>query len=307
MFPTATVVAAIDNDISAESTLRAARRVLSTEVPSVLHVVHAVDALPSAVERYLFPYGCFGDDRDAVIADILGAGRSALLSNEGISSQVDERFLRVVYGGISDAVLSELSRTGPDMLVVGSGGSSAEPGVIGKNAARLVRRAHVPVLVARGHRRESTSRILVALDLGSDSASLFSDAIRFAHQCGSKVLPFYVSPVLPGVRERSARMDAGMRKDLDRRFQQVLASLKLPYPVQVEATEIVERPRLEEGDAGECIVAAARDQDVDLVILYRCHSSTGSGARLGRVSEYVLRHASCDVLVLPPPVRQESE
>lgn len=306
MFSTATVVAAIDDTLEAEETLRVAKVMMAKDVPSVLHVLHVVEELPLAVQRYLFPYACLGDDHDAVVADILGASRSALVERLGPVANLDDRFLRVVYGRVVDAALEELRRTGPDLLVVGmSSAEVPEIGVIGKNAARLVRRSHAPVLVVRGKRRDVTNKMVVGLDLGPDSSGLFSSAIGFAHSRGASVTPVHVVPAVPNNRSRG--LDAAARKDLDRRFQQVLSSLKLPFPVQSAATEIVQKPRLEEGDAGERLVASAKEVDADLIVLYRCHSSSSSGARLGRVAEYVLRYAHCDVLVLPAPVRQEAE
>lgn len=309
MFSTATVVAAIDDTLEAEETLRAARTMLAKDVPSVLHVLHVVEELPPAVQRYLFPYACLGDDHDAVVADILSASRGSLLERFGESTKLDERFLRVVYGRVIDAAMEELRRTGPDLVVVGSSSSEVpEPGLIGKNAARLIRRSPAPVLVVRGRRRESIQKIVVALDMGQDAPGLFSSAIIFAHTHGAQVTPVHVVSSLPAAASgRTRGADAGSRKELDRRFQQVLSSLKLPYPVQTVATDIVQKPRLEEGDVGEGIVAAARELEADMVVVYRCESSALSGARLGRVTEYVLRHSPCDVLVLPPPVRHESE
>ena len=307
MFPTATVVAAIDDTHEAVETLSVARSMLSHEVPSVLHVLHVVEELPSAFERYLFPYACFGDDQDALIADVLGASRRSLQARFSGLGLLDERFLSVVYGRVAEASLEKFRVTGPDLVVVGAGsGERSEFGLIGKNASRLIRHSPVPVLMVRrdGSTRRTSNRMLVGLDLGPDSPGLFSDAIRFAHTHGASLTPVHVVPSSGG-RGRGT-LDGSARKELDRRFQQVLASLKLPYPVQTVATDLVEKPRLESGDAGEQLVSAVRELDAALVILYRCHSSAGSGARLGRVAEYVLRHAPCDVLVLPPPIRQEA-
>lgn len=313
MFPTATVVAVLDTSAEADFVLASASALVATDVPSALHCVHVVETMPAAMQSYLFPYACFGDDHDAIVADLLDAGRHAFLQRFPKDAPLDPRLLRVIYGRVADAVLEELQRIGPNLVAVGASSSEhPEMGEIGKNASRLARRSTAPVLVVRRRNRPVFRRLGVALDLGVDAPTLLSDAMQFAHARGATVAPLHVVPSLTGVvhqepLERAPRgMDTQTKRDLDRRFQQVLASLKLPFPVQTVATDIVEKPRLDQGDPGQALVAMAREAELDLLILYRCQASAGSGLRLGRVAEYVLRNASCDVLILPPPIRQDA-
>lgn len=311
MFPIATVVAVLDNSAEADSVLSAARAMRATDAPSMLHLVHVVEEMTSAMRRYLFPYACFGDDHDKIIADLLESGRLSFRQRFVDDKNFDERLLRVIYGRVADRVLEELQRLGPDMVVVGASSSEhPEIGVIGKNASRLARRSTAPVLVVRNRTQSTYQNIGVALDLTTDSSTLLSDAIRFAHERNAKVTPIHVLPSSASLDHSSVRskdvqgLDTGMKRDLDRRFQQVLSALKLPFPVQSEASKRVSKPLLERGDPGERLVSASREGEMDLLIMYRCQSSTGSGLRLGRVAEYALRYASCDVLVLPPPIQQ---
>lgn len=311
MFPIATVVAVLDNSAEADSVLDAARAMRATDAPSMLHMVHVVEEMTTAMRRYLFPYACFGDDHDAIVADLLDAGRLSFRQRFEDDKSFDDRLLRVVYGRVADRILEELQRLGPDVVVVGASSSEhPEVGVIGKNAARLARRSTAPVLVVRNRTQSTYKNIGVAIDLTSDSASLLSTAIRFAHERDAKVTPIHVLPSSASLDHSSVRskdvkaLDSSTKRDLDRRFQQVLAALKLPFPVQSDASKRIAKPMLEQGDPGERLVAASRDEAMDLLIMYRCQSSTGSGLRLGRVAEYALRYASCDVLVLPPPIQQ---
>lgn len=310
MFPIATVVAVLDNSFEADSVLGAARAMLARDVPSSFHMVHVVEEMNAAMRRYLFPYACFGDDHDAIIADLLEAGRASFCQRFSEDKRFDERMLRVVYGRVADRALEEFQRLGPDVVVVGAGSAEhPEIGVIGKNAARLARRSTSPVLVVRNRSRSDYRNIGVALDLTSDASTLFADAIRFSHVRDAKLTPIHVLPSAVSLDHGAVRskepqaLDAGAKRDLDRRYQQLWASLKLPFPVQGEATKLVNKPRLERGDPGAQLVDAIRDDGLDLLIMYRCQSSTGSGLRLGRVAEYALRYASCDILVLPPPIQ----
>lgn len=311
MFPAATVVAVLDNSAEADSVLSAARAMLAKDAPSMLHMVHVVEEMGAAMRRYLFPYACFGDDHDAIIADLMEAGRLSFRQRFVDDKHFDDRLLRVVYGRVAERALEELQRLGPNMVVVGASSTEhPEIGVIGKNAARLARRSTAPVLVVRNRTRNAYRHIGVAVDLTADSSTLLSDAIRFAHVREAKLTPIHVLPSPSSLDHSSIRakdersLDNATKRELDRRFQQVLSALKLPFPVQRDATKVVAKPRLERGDPGESLVIASRDEELDLLIMYRCQSSTGSGLRLGRVAEYALRYASCDILVLPPPIQQ---
>ena len=314
MLPTATVVAALDHSDDADSVLRAARALRATDVPSSLHVVHVVEAMPEAMRRYLFPYACFGDDHDAIIADLMESGRTVFRQRFQGDKAFEERMLRVVYGSVADRLLDELKELGPDLVVVGaSSRPHPEAGVVGGNAARLARRATSPVLIVRKRGRNDYKKIGVALDMSDASAELFARAIELAHLREGTLTPIHVLASSGSLDHLSARKDATQSLDhaaqrrLDQRYQQIWGSLKLPFPVQGEAARIVQKPRLEHGDPGKQLVAVANEAELDLLVLHRCQASMRSGLSLGRVAEYALRHAPCDILVLPPPVQQAEE
>lgn len=314
MLPTATVVAVLDHSAEANSVLRAARALRASDVPSSLHMVHVVEAMPEAMRRYLFPYACFGDDHDAIIADLMESGRAVIRQRFSGDKAFEERMLRVVYGPVADRLLDELKELGPDLVVVGaSSREHAEAGVIGGNASRLARRATSPVLVVRNRGRNDYKKIGVALDMSDASGELFARAIELAHVREGTLTPIHVLPSSASLDHQSSRKDATRSLDhaaqrrLDQRYQQLWGSLKLPFPVQGEAARIVQKPRLEHGDVGKQLVAAANEEELDLLILHRCQSSMHSGLSLGRVAEYALRHAPCDILVLPPPVQRGEE
>lgn len=314
MLPTATVVAALDHSAEADSVLRAARAWRATDVPSTLHMVHVVDAMPEAMQRYLFPYACFGDDHDAILADLMESGRTVFRQRFQGDKAFEERMLRVAYGRVADRLLDELKELGPDLVVVGaSSREHPEAGAIGGNAARLARRATSPVLVVRNRGRNDYKKLGVALDMSDASGELFARAIEIAHLREGTLTPIHVLPSAASLDHQSARkggpqkLDHAAQRRLDQRYQQLWGSLKLPFPVQGEAAGLVQKPRLEQGDPGAQLVAAANEEELDLLIVHRCQASMRSGLSLGRVAEYALRHAPCDILVLPPPVQQGEE
>lgn len=313
MISTATVVALLDHSAEANSVWVSSRSLLAKDVPSMLHTVHVVEEMSAAMQRYLFPYACFGDDHDAVVSDMLSAGRAAMRRRFKGQKEFDDRFLRVVYGRVADRALKELETLGPDLVVVGASSSEhPEIGVVGKNASRIARRARTPVLVVREKIVRPYRRMGVAVDLGRDSASLLGAGIDFAHQRGASLVPIHVLPTMASRDHRALESSAKetlsekAKRDLDRRYNQILSSLSLPFPVQQDVQEVLQQAQLQQGDPGEGLVEYCRAADIDLLIMYRCRSSSGSGLRLGRVAEYALRYAPCDVLVLPPPILQDA-
>jgi nucleotide-binding universal stress UspA family protein len=137
-------------------------------------------------------------------------------------------------------------------------------------------------------------KLLLATDLSEASASATDEAFALAARLGARLLVVSVidpgSLLLPGGRFR-ARVD------------QVRAQR------EVQAQALVERGREDgvevsflvwTGDPGDMIVEAAEAERVDMVLV----GSHGRGAVgrffLGSVSEHVVRHAPCPVLVVRP-------
>lgn len=140
----------------------------------------------------------------------------------------------------------------------------------------------------------SGQKLLLATDLSEASASATDEAFELAAKLGASLLIVSVidpgSLLLPGGRFR-ARID-----QVRERREQL-------------AQELVERGRREglevsflvwTGDPGDMIVEAAEAEKVDMVLV----GSHGRGAVgrffLGSVSEHVVRHAPCPVLVVRP-------
>ena len=137
-------------------------------------------------------------------------------------------------------------------------------------------------------------RLLLATDLSEASASATDQAFELAGRLGASLLVVSIidpgSLLLPGGRFR-------VRIDQVRERREQLAQF------------LVERGREEgievsflvwTGDPGDMIVEAAQSERADMVLV----GSHGRGAVgrffLGSVSEHVVRHAPCPVLVVRP-------
>jgi nucleotide-binding universal stress UspA family protein len=135
-------------------------------------------------------------------------------------------------------------------------------------------------------------RILLATDLSPASEGAAMQALDLAHDLGADLL--IVSVIDP----RSLRLPGG---HFGVRVDQVRTGR------EAAAQELVSRGRASgvqvnfliwDGDPGESIVDAARSEQVDLVVV----GSHGRGQvgrfLIGSVSDHVVRHAHCPVLVV---------
>jgi nucleotide-binding universal stress UspA family protein len=137
-------------------------------------------------------------------------------------------------------------------------------------------------------------KLLLATDLSEASTAATEEAFELAGRLGASLL--IVSVIDPG----SLRLPGGR---YHARMDQVRARR------EALAQALVERGREEgvavsflvwDGDPGDMIVSAAEAEHADMVIV----GSHGRGAVgrlfIGSVSEHVVRHAPCPVLVVRP-------
>lgn len=140
-------------------------------------------------------------------------------------------------------------------------------------------------------------KLLLATDLSAASAAATDQAFELAARLGAPLL--IVSVIDPG----QLRLSGGRS---GQRIDQVRAQR------EEVVQDLVERGRhvgvtvsflIWQGDPGEAIVEAATAERADLIVV-GSHGRSGVGRFLiGSVSDYVVRHAPCPVLV----VRRGSE
>jgi nucleotide-binding universal stress UspA family protein len=142
--------------------------------------------------------------------------------------------------------------------------------------------------------RPAIRQIVLATDLGPASASATDEAFRLAAALNARLLAVSVidprSLQLPGGRFRS-------------RIDQERARL------EASAAELVLRGRRDhiptsfliwEGDPAESIVDAARSERADVIVVGSHGRGALGRALIGSVSDQVVRHAPCPVLVVRP-------
>jgi nucleotide-binding universal stress UspA family protein len=134
-------------------------------------------------------------------------------------------------------------------------------------------------------------RVLLGTDLGPASALATDRALDLACRHDAELL--IVSVIDPGELGGSGAVDGRWDQVRDRRHGDAQDLVQRGRAIGVPVSFLVWT-----GSPGECIVSAAQSEDADLVVV----GSHGRGAvarlLLGSVSEHVVRHAPCPVLVV---------
>jgi nucleotide-binding universal stress UspA family protein len=219
--------------------------------------------------------------------------------------------IHAIKGGASQEICRLADRIGTDLIIISTHGNTGlKHFVLGSTAERIVRHASCPVMVIRRKDAKRASRngkpasrmlffrkIVVPIDFSACSFKGLAYAKGLAKRLGSTLvlihsLPpqYYVTseeygrydlPLLMGQIENSAREQ--LRK---------LVETAKREGIKVEAT-------LEIGHPGQQICSRAQDRGADLIVT-STHGKTGlQHVFLGSTAEYVVRHATCPVLVVP--------
>jgi nucleotide-binding universal stress UspA family protein len=208
---------------------------------------------------------------------------------------------RVIQGNPKEEIVRAAEEWPADLVVVGGRGLGGVRGfLLGSVSQTVARHVHCPVLVVKGRARPLAS-VLIATD-GSDGAN---EAIRFLLS-------------LPLVRNTKVRLlsavestpyPASAPKMIRAQLKGMIAQLERERRAEVEkvldraARELKARVTrltrsMPTGHPAREIVAAAASFDADLVVV----GARGLGGMkrllLGSVSERVLHHARCPVLIV---------
>jgi nucleotide-binding universal stress UspA family protein len=237
-------------------------------------------------------------------------GRAALATaREALTHCTGSLSLQVRRGDPAEAILRVAEDEAADLIVVGSRGlSTVARFFLGSVAERVARHAPCPVLLVRPHHAE-LNRVLVGVD-GSDRADRAVEWLRqFPLPVGCEVQIVTVLPamedlvrtqLLPrfGLSYRSARALADRQKGQIEKHLDVLAARLTDAGEEV----VVE---IWHGDPALALIQGAEEAQADLVVVGSHGHSAVERFFIGSVSEKVLRHAHCSVLIVKPPVPRE--
>jgi len=226
------------------------------------------------------------------------------------SIQLDERKIHSCQGRPFEEICQLAQEQGIDLIIMSTRGHTGfRHFALGSTAERIVRHSHCPVLVVHptltqgkgnrksGLRKLSFERIIVPIDFSECSMDGLTYAKGLAKRFGSELvllnsvaLHYYITS------------DEYPRYDLPQLMQRGEQSAREQMQILLAKTDwkgIKVTPSFQIGHAGQQICREALDQDADMIIT-STHGITGFKHMLvGSTAEYVVRHASCPVLVVP--------
>jgi len=134
--------------------------------------------------------------------------------------------------------------------------------------------------------------ILLATDGSPASEAASEEGIDLATQVGARLLVVSVLGASSRPSEASTET-AGPADSRDSLTTKAQALVQRARAAGADATFLVW-----EGDAGEAIVAAADSENADLIVVGSHGRSGVSRFLIGSVSDFVVRHAHCPVMVV---------
>ncbi|MEX2569970.1 MAG: universal stress protein [Gemmatimonadota bacterium] len=201
---------------------------------------------------------------------------------------------RVVPLPADRALLQAAEEIGADLVLVGATRRGAVGrALLGTTAQRVLRGSPVPVLVRRRGTSGAPRRVLLTTDLSDLSARVHELGATLAGTLGASAAPEMRSLLVLGF---DISLPPPLRENLlnEAAEQQLADFLNRVGPGAGSA-----EGRVRLGDPAKVIVAEAESWGADLLVL-GTHGRTGTTRfMMGSVAESVLRHAPCDVLVIP--------
>ena len=206
----------------------------------------------------------------------------------------------VIRGRAATSVIEEARRFGADLVVVGSRGHGGlETMLLGSVSAEIVDHASCPVLVAR---RDRVRSLLMADDGSAGARAAAEKLVRWSAFTGLPVTVLSVVGVtVPWEPPYATKYDPG---DGDYLNQSREANLEAHRRIAEDTAARLRTAGCEAtaevrtGHAANEIVMAARDLDVDLVVVGTRGHTGLARLLLGSVARNVLTHVLCSVLVV---------
>jgi nucleotide-binding universal stress UspA family protein len=254
-----------------------------------VHVFHYVTA-PS-------PLFYFPTDREVALkdaAEAAGTDAVALLRERYPGMAVESR---VVAGPAADA-LAEVARDAA-LLVLGNRGRGGFAGLLlGSVSMRAVNSASCPTMIVRGTVRDPLDVVVLALDAEDAAAELLDFAFGEASRRGARLrvvnawdvdwASVFRSEIDDEVDRAKAQTMADIRSAVDR----LLSPWRARFPDVHLDVEVAE------GSPSAVLTEATRNADA-IIAGARRRGDKHGGMRVGPVTQTLLHHADCPVVVVP--------
>ncbi len=284
------LLAAIDfSDDSRNAISRASR--LAAEHDARLDILHVIsESFLQAFEEVCRPPAC---DEFVLFENtrrMLDELSSKYVGDTGIDTIVS-----VKKGLVVEEILSASEHS--DLLVLGERGwNPLRDILIGTTAERLLKRSTRPVLVVKRPAESAYRRVIVPVDLTSDSDIALRTAMLIAPTADISVVHAFGTPLegklwLADVPEEQMEEYRGQVRQ--RALDKIAVLLK-----EVHGKGRAITPYIEKGDAASVILDKEEALGADLIVIGKRRRSYIGELLLGSVTRHVLASSKCDVLVV---------
>jgi nucleotide-binding universal stress UspA family protein len=281
-------------DLSAPARHAAERAaILARELGARLDLLHVISASPVDRLRRLLAEApadlearLLGDARNDI--ERLGA---VLRSGFGVPTQPS-----VVSGDLITAINAHARAAPADLVVLGARGASfMRHLLLGSTAERLVRKSEKPLLVVKQPPHEPYRRVLVAVDLSSNSLPALAAARAVAPMAELVVLHAYEVPFEDRLRSSGLGEEIldQYRLIAQRQALQGMRSLLAAAGLSPDAAVTL----VMQGDPSSLVIEQEQERDCDLIVVGKHGESTLEAILLGSVTRHVLQASQGDVLV----------
>lgn len=142
--------------------------------------------------------------------------------------------------------------------------------------------------------------ILYACDRSDAAEAAFVHLSALARSFAARVTVFYadefqISASLSSMELLSSAMLDELDRSIEQEISQHLAKVRSRFEAEGIACEVLSQ----RGHPGSLIVTTARSLDCDLIVMGSRGLDAVRSVLLGSVSNYVLHHAPCPVLIIP--------
>jgi len=189
-----------------------------------------------------------------------------------------------------------------DLIVVGGSSRVDEP-FLGGTSERILRKALVPVMVAKKPLLVEAKTFLVPTDFSSRAREAAEEALMLARSFSARVIFFHALDLAPSYTVAyahelgvSVAIPPPLPEEIEPEWDAFLSGLPLDNVNWEKSTE--------EGQAATAIVSRAKHIQADMIVMGTHGRSGLPHMLLGSVAEKVVRTAPCPVLTIRPEAFQ---
>ena len=266
---------------------------------ATLHVCHVIESLVLHELSEHMP----GTDEE-VEADILSDARKHLEAWVADAGSAPKNVqLSVEVGAPIDQLIRKVVAVSAELLVLGERGEGHGGSGVGTVASKAVQKAPTKVLLVAAAHDGAFEKVVACLDFSDTAREALAQAAEVAKHDGALLHmlhtfrgPWTILHYQAPTPEASPDFQLQYTTALESRLEACRDELIEKHPgLQVECVL-----RQTAASYGRAIVAYAKDEDADLVVLGAQGRTNLRYVFLGSTAERVLRETDCSVLVLKP-------